>query len=981
MNFLAWILLGILCWCTYENGLDNSFAFDDHLAITNNADTDPSSVNTSNHSIQHALLHMDYSFLQHDIWGKDIRAIDSHRSYRPLLIFVFRIIRLIHGLNAKAMRYYSIFSHYIVCILVYHLSYLVLSSNIISKIGQNTLRDDNDEIRSSPAAKSAIYETDSFKIPDRSEYSQGSDEFLGQGEQKVCHNVHEVKDEHQSEEEADAQNGDKDIVVDIEASRRDWNLIAIGSGALFATHPVHVEAVTAVVNIAESLACIFYIIAYFLYLLNTKNESKSFISTAILSVAWLLVVYVAILLKETSLTVSGVILCDAAAQLFRSISLSYRSRSVSTQNQSLFSCFWRWLESYILWIVLCPFVLILYTILRYCLIHGSVISLVGRLLQGNVEVLTLQSSYLDESLLIRRAESPFSFLAGWEKIYSIQVSSMTFSFYLWIIILNLCLQYLHFRYLFVLLWPSQLSPEYAFDCIPKVSHPTDYRFLCSLCAYGITGSLVVVGLIISLRSRPVHRCGLTLSPFSLLRMMIWLIVPFIPASAVFLRLGTLLAERLLYIPSIGFCMLSSLLCYLVVAYSYDFIGDISRLAIRSGEYHIKTTSHNRRQAIIQVIYSALIGLTSIGFMARARRYNLSWKDDATLFLSSLDVCPRSAKLNLQIAKLHLNEMNITGAEYHIETAKSIDPTFCDVGYQEALLHVVRYEVDQAIHSALRNLECIYSSKQSLELVTKLWVQQLSMSGNNYRVYAKQAAEAYQLGHLHIAATNKYLTASDLAYKIQQYDDSLDLIHAAENMTMIVRREMFGGSIPSIFMTDEAKSYGQYEIDLYKYSNKMTNEEIDQLLAMDSLICNIHMKGGRLRYDLRKHADLLNERSRELLVDTDRMIDQAGTIRCIIIDPRPPHRLHSTSALDALNIRTNDLIAHFDRNNITSVNYLANFTKRLAKVLFLIEATRLSHRDHASNSLIAGKPLHSQPEDGIILIDTNVFSQSIPADKE
>ena len=35
----------------------------------------------------------------------------------------------------------------------------------------------------------------------------------------------------------------------------------------------------------------------------------------------------------------------------------------------------------------------------------------------------------------------------------------------------------------------------------------------------------------------------------------WLLVPFLPSSHMFISIGTMIAERLLYLPSIGFCLL------------------------------------------------------------------------------------------------------------------------------------------------------------------------------------------------------------------------------------------------------------------------------------------------------------------------------------------------------------------------------------------------------------------------------------------
>jgi hypothetical protein len=43
---------------------------------------------------------------QNDIWGKDLRKIDSHKSWRPLLIFSFRLSHAAqNGFNAEAFHY------------------------------------------------------------------------------------------------------------------------------------------------------------------------------------------------------------------------------------------------------------------------------------------------------------------------------------------------------------------------------------------------------------------------------------------------------------------------------------------------------------------------------------------------------------------------------------------------------------------------------------------------------------------------------------------------------------------------------------------------------------------------------------------------------------------------------------------------------------------------------------------------------------
>lgn len=160
----------------------------------------------------------------------------------------------------------------------------------------------------------------------------------------------------------------------------------------------------------------------------------------------------------------------------------------------------------------------------------------------------------------------------------------------------------------------------------------------------------------------------------------------------FLRLGTLLAERLLYIPSIGTYF---------VEFSFSFVINLGFCIIAAVLLYKCIVISNCSKALLwlRLAYFCAIFAAVTSCIYRARERNLDWRDDEALFRSSLEVCPRSAKLQLQVngsdreyflvnlnevAKLEVNSGNYAQAERHISAAKEIDPDFCDVGYQEAL---------------------------------------------------------------------------------------------------------------------------------------------------------------------------------------------------------------------------------------------------------------------------------------------------------
>ena len=131
-------------------------------------------------------------------------------------------------------------------------------------------------------------------------------------------------------------------------------------------------------------------------------------------------------------------------------------------------------------------------------------------------------STLQSSELIRRTENPFAFTNGTTWIMSTA--------------------YLHGRYANLLVNPlTALCAEYSYNCIPVVESVFDIRNILSVSTYVVSFLVIAYGLV--KRHRGVLLCVL------------WIMIPMLPASNLFMKVGTLLAERLLYVPSLGYCCL------------------------------------------------------------------------------------------------------------------------------------------------------------------------------------------------------------------------------------------------------------------------------------------------------------------------------------------------------------------------------------------------------------------------------------------
>ena len=139
-----------------------------------------------------------------------------------------------------------------------------------------------------------------------------------------------------------------------------------------------------------------------------------------------------------------------------------------------------------------------------------------------VRSIIMNESTLQSSGLIRRTENPFAFTNGTTWVMSTA--------------------YLHGRYANLLVNPlAELCAEYSYNCIPAVQSVFDSRNVLSVLTYTVSCLAIAYGLVA--RHQGVLLC------------LLWIFIPMIPASNIFMKVGTLLAERLLYVPSLGYCCL------------------------------------------------------------------------------------------------------------------------------------------------------------------------------------------------------------------------------------------------------------------------------------------------------------------------------------------------------------------------------------------------------------------------------------------
>nr|XP_045611855.1 protein O-mannosyl-transferase TMTC1-like [Procambarus clarkii] len=187
--------------------------------------------------------------------------------------------------------------------------------------------------------------------------------------------------------------------------------------------------------------------------------------------------------------------------------------------------------------------------------------------------------------------------------------------------------YLPAHNVWLLLCPASLSYDWQMASIPLVSSLLDTRNTASLALY----TTIILLLLSALRSRRRERLVVVWA-------LLVLCLPFLPASNAFFRVGFVLAERLLYIPSLGWCAI-----------------------VGVGAARAATVVPGRA-------WRHLLLALLLTFSIRTARRSLDWRSRDTLFTSGLRTLPHNAKMHYNYANLQRDVHNHDAAVHHYKEA-------------------------------------------------------------------------------------------------------------------------------------------------------------------------------------------------------------------------------------------------------------------------------------------------------------------------
>ena len=192
-------------------------------------------------------------------------------------------------------------------------------------------------------------------------------------------------------------------------------------------------------------------------------------------------------------------------------------------------------------------------------------------------------------------------------------------------ILNrLYLYWLNFR---MILSPDRLCFDWALKCVPIIDF-NDEQIL----PIAISG-LILFGLF--------WRC---FKEKMISTVVLWTILPFFPCSNIVFNVGFVLAERNLYLVIFGYSILISV--------------GFQRIPPR-----------------LTAAKNVLLTVTLTAFALKSYDRTWDWKNEKSLYLSGLEVCPNNAKIHYNVAKLLGEEGQVQSAISFYRTALRLHPDY------------------------------------------------------------------------------------------------------------------------------------------------------------------------------------------------------------------------------------------------------------------------------------------------------------------
>jgi len=221
------------------------------------------------------------------------------------------------------------------------------------------------------------------------------------------------------------------------------------------------------------------------------------------------------------------------------------------------------------------------------------------------------------------------------------------------------------RYALLLVWPWRLCNDYSFDAIPL--------------ARGLLEPAPLLGLAVVLGAGWAFASARRRAPVVAFALA-WVALALAPVANLLFPIGTIMAERLLYLPSVGVCL------------GAGWVIERLRLHLAGGAEPVAAPGAARRLGAA----GAAVVLVLLALGARSELRLRDWTDDYTIFRSALGAEPRSVRVLFNYGA----ESEVRGEDREAErvyrAALTLAPEFAEASYNLAGVLVRQRRWDEAI---------------------------------------------------------------------------------------------------------------------------------------------------------------------------------------------------------------------------------------------------------------------------------------------
>ena len=277
------------------------------------------------------------------------------------------------------------------------------------------------------------------------------------------------------------------------------------------------------------------------------------------------------------------------------------------------------------------------------------------------------------------------------------------------------------KYVEVQLYPAVLSCDYSFNQIP-VYRNWRHIALPAIAAVMVIG--VWIWAVAKRKSEWVLAGGIYFAGFA-------------TTANILIPTGTILGERLAYLPSAGFCLLAAVVWI--------------RL--------FRSAAQKRQQNWAVALMAMAVCALGVRTIVR----NRDWKDDRTLFAAAVRSAPNSAKAHNNLGLLYLKAQQPGLAQSEFETALHIYPGYPDTLASYGLLEFQRGEYKNAERMMQQALDTSTRANPNYDFMAVnlagVWMQigdnfdaiqlldrEIAESPGYARAWANRAVVRYRTGH-------------------------------------------------------------------------------------------------------------------------------------------------------------------------------------------------------------------------------------------